>query len=88
MTNPPPRFIINFIADTGEEWQEDEAQYIPRVGDIRYPYEGVKGVFMVEEVWEIGEGNGRVTQGTNVFVRRIAMEGSRLHSVDPSYYVN
>jgi hypothetical protein len=83
-----PRFIINFHADGIESWQTDEARYIPRVGDRLYPYEGPKGVFEVEEVWEVGESNGPVTQGTNVFLKEIPMKGSRLHQVDPMYYGN
>ena len=83
-----PRYIVNFIADNGEEWQDEEAQYIPRVGDVQYPYEHAKGVYVVEEVWQVGESNGPVTQGTNVFLREIPWEGSRLQKLHPDYYTS
>ena len=82
-----PRFIVNFHTDGGDVWQTDEASYIPRVGDRLYPYEGApKGFFEVEEVWEVGESNGAVVQGTHVFVKEIPIKGSRLHQIDPAYY--
>ena len=78
--------ILNFIADTREEWQDEHATFVPRIGDCIYPYERVNGVFKVEEVWIVGESNGALTQGTNAFVSSIPLEGSRLYNYDPKYY--
>lgn len=78
--------IVNFIADNGQEWQNEYASFVPRVGDVVYPYEVVKGVYRVEEVWIVGENHGAVTQGTNVFVTEIPMKGSRLYNHNPRYY--
>ncbi|KRE64444.1 hypothetical protein [Arthrobacter sp. Soil761] len=85
--NDSPRFIVNFHTESGDEWQTDEARYIPRAGDRMYPYEGApKGFFEVEEVWEVGESNGAVVQGTHVFLKEIPAKGTRLYQVDPFYY--
>jgi len=81
-----PRYIVNFHPDQGEGWQDEETLYIPRVGDRLYPYEHVKGVFEVEEVWELGEGTGAEPVGTHVFVKKIPMAGTRLHQLHPDYY--
>lgn len=81
-----PLFTATFHSDSGKEWANDELLYIPRVGDRFYEYERAKGVFIVEEVWEVGEGNGVVEYGTHVFVKEVPMEGTKLYQLNPSYY--